>query len=105
MFECLDEGWAAIGISRIIHSVHTAPDVSGAEHFGPAQRYGKHDGVACRHVGHRNAFAALLRYLDVRSKRGATDAAQVHVYGLVFDRAEHMRDTCCRIQLGTVALT
>ena len=99
-----DEFGPAVGIAGVVDRVDAAEDVARAEHFGPAQRERQHDGVARGHVGDRDAgcrpSVSSGTSMSV-GQRGAADAAQVDVDGLVRDRAERARDAVGGVEFAT----
>ncbi len=106
-FEGGDELRAAIGIARVVHGIDANENGTGFEHFGPGQRQRQHDGVARRHIGHRDAgLQAVGGYGDVGiGQRRAAKARQVQAEGAVGCRAQVVRHALCGLQFDVVTLT
>src|SRR5574340_985818 len=47
----------AVRVARVIHRIDADENLLAAQHLGPGQCQGEHDGVARRDIGGRNAFA------------------------------------------------
>ena len=55
LLEGCDVLGAAVGITRVVDGIDSDKEVPTAEHLGPGQSQRQHDGIACRHIGDRNA--------------------------------------------------
>ena len=75
--EGLDISWTAIRIAGVINCIDTDEYIICTQHLGIGQRQGKHDGIAGRHVGDRNAAGFALRNIDIVGQRRTADGPQV----------------------------
>ncbi len=81
-------------------------NIARREHLRPGERQRQHDGVARRHVGHRNAGGGLLRDRDrsIRQRRAA-DAGQIDAHDPMLARTQRPGNSHRRVELRSVPLT
>ena len=108
-FICLDVFRPAIRIAGVIEGVDADEDVGALQHLRPGQRQRKEDGVAGRHVGHRDAVAHLverprLGYSHVRRQRGSAERVEPNLHHQALLHTQRRRYPRRRIQLEFVPL-
>src|SRR6476469_3069231 len=78
------EFWPAVGIARIIESVHSDEDVARPARFGESERQAQKDRVSRRHISDRDTLPdAVLWNCNVAGQRRSAECAQIQ-------REQHM---------------